>query len=242
MADESKEELKRRKKEAKAQIKNLKSQQKDNKKEINRIKEENGQRNPSARLTVILVILFLLILLLLIKLDVGGFGTKVLGPIIGDVPYVNKILPASAQQETSGDAVAKAEDNTEEVEATTEAEVTTEAATTEAPKKKNNKKSSNKKNEDISDSGSGGSDGGNGSDNSGGDVSTLNLDPTLKMYVETYTNMEPATAAAILEGMSGDYPLVADILINMDATTRANILAAMNPNNATKISKIMEGR
>lgn len=88
--DESKKELKQRKKEAKAQIKDLKRQQKDNRKEISRIKEESGQSHPSAMLTLVLVIVFLLILICLIKLDVGGFGSKVLGPVIGDVPYVNK--------------------------------------------------------------------------------------------------------------------------------------------------------
>lgn len=39
--------------------------------------------------------IWLLILGLLIKLDVGGFGSNVMTPILRNVPVVNKILPAS---------------------------------------------------------------------------------------------------------------------------------------------------
>lgn len=230
--DEAKKELKQKKKEAKAQIKDLKRQQKDNRKEISRIKEESGQSHPSAVLTIILVFIFLLILVLLIKLDVGGFGSKVLGPVIGDVPYVNKILPASAQMEVSGNATAK-NDTTEDqadnntTEATTQA--TTQAATTRAPKQ-----------EEASNGDGAGSSGSSDSGAGGGASNTSNLDPTLQTYVDTYNSMEAKSAAPILEGMSGDYHLVAEILVNLEPQKRADILAAMSTNNAAKIMKIME--
>lgn len=227
--DENKEELKRKKKEAQVQIKNLKQQQRDNKKEIYRIKEESGQSNPSAVLTIILVVVFLLILLLLIKLDVGGFSSNVLGPAIGDVPYVNQILPKSARQEVSGDAKAKKSDAVTESKEEATTESTTEAATTQAPVKVNTDNSEENPNPDSSST----------------DVATENtkqMDSTMQVYVDTYTNMEPASAAAILEGMSGDYDLVAQILTNMEAQPRADILAAMSTNNAAKIMKIMESQ
>ena len=44
--------------------------------------------------TLVIVIIWVAILCLLIKLDVGGFGSGVLAPILKDVPVVNKILPA----------------------------------------------------------------------------------------------------------------------------------------------------
>ena len=44
--------------------------------------------------TVVIVIIWVAILCLLIKLDVGGFGSGVLAPILKDVPVVNMILPA----------------------------------------------------------------------------------------------------------------------------------------------------
>ena len=46
--------------------------------------------------TVVIVIIWVAILCLLIKLDVGGFGSGVLAPVLKDVPVVNKILPADA--------------------------------------------------------------------------------------------------------------------------------------------------
>lgn len=231
--DENKKELKQKKKEAKAQIKDLKRQQKDNRKEISRIKEESGQSHPSAVLTIVLVLIFLLILIILIKLDVGGFGSKVLGPVIGDVPYVNKILPSSAQMEVvSGNATAK-NDTTEDKadEKTTEetTEATTQAATTRAPK-----------NSDTETEGSSGSSGGSAASAAGTSSNTSTLDPTLQTYVDTYNSMDAKSAAPILEGMSGDYHLVAEILVNLEPQKRADILAAMSTNNAAKIMKIME--
>ena len=44
--------------------------------------------------TLVIVIIWVAILCLLIKLDVGGFGSGVLAPILKDVPVVNMILPA----------------------------------------------------------------------------------------------------------------------------------------------------
>ena len=41
---------------------------------------------------------------MLIKLDVGGFGSGVLAPVIKDVPYLNKILPDSVTEEVSTEA------------------------------------------------------------------------------------------------------------------------------------------
>ena len=43
--------------------------------------------------TIFIVIVWLAILALLVKLDIGGFGSGVLEPVLKDVPYVNRILP-----------------------------------------------------------------------------------------------------------------------------------------------------
>ena len=47
-----------------------------------------------ALITFFIVIIWLAILCLLIKLDVGGFGSGILAPVLQNVPVVNKILPA----------------------------------------------------------------------------------------------------------------------------------------------------
>ncbi len=46
--------------------------------------------------TVVIVIIWMAILALLVKLDVGGFGSNVLAPVLGNVPVLNKILPENA--------------------------------------------------------------------------------------------------------------------------------------------------
>lgn len=51
--------------------------------------------------TLILVAIWLAILALLVKMDVGGFGSTVLTPLLKDVPYVNKILPDSEEMEST---------------------------------------------------------------------------------------------------------------------------------------------
>lgn len=234
--DDNKEALKRQKQEARSQIKNLKSQQKENKKEIKRIKSENGKSGAGTGLVIVLVIFFLLLLLLLIKLDVGGFGSQVLAPAIGDVPYLNRILPAgsvSSDALSSSDVSEKAAGKKKKKEKKKKAAATTTEAATEAVTAAPATTAASATTEA---SGTSGSDSGGGSAAS----ATTQMDPAMQVYVDTYEKMDADKAAAILEGMTGDYDLVARILINMDPQSRADILAAMSTENAEKIMKYME--
>ena len=52
--------------------------------------------------------------------------------------------------------------------------------------------------------------------------------------------MKPKQAAAIFNSMTDNLQLAAKILENMNAEDRGNILGAMNPDTAAKITKIME--
>ena len=61
--------------------------------------EEEGGTFSIVLITFFIVLIWLAILGLLIKLDVGGFGSSVLRPIIQDVPVLNLILPDTAQDE-----------------------------------------------------------------------------------------------------------------------------------------------
>lgn len=88
-----KEERKRLKAEQKAQKKEAKKRAKelaDQEAEL----EEEGTGVPIFLTTVAIVCIWLLILCVLIKLDVGGFGSGVLAPVLKNVPVVNKILPS----------------------------------------------------------------------------------------------------------------------------------------------------
>lgn len=91
-------------KKIKEERKKLKAEQKEQRKEAKRRArelsdqeaelEEEGSNLPIFFTTIAIVLVWLFILGFLIKLDVGGFGSGVLKPILKDVPVVNKILPS----------------------------------------------------------------------------------------------------------------------------------------------------
>lgn len=60
--------------------------------------EEEGGAFSVALIIVFIVIIWLAILALLVKLDIGGFGSGVLYPILKDVPVLNMILPDVAEE------------------------------------------------------------------------------------------------------------------------------------------------
>jgi len=59
-------------------------------------------------------------------------------------------------------------------------------------------------------------------------------------YAKAYSEMKPKQAAAIFNAMTDNLQLAAKILENMNAEDRGNILGAMDPETAAKITKIME--
>jgi flagellar motility protein MotE (MotC chaperone) len=92
-----KEERKKIKDEQKAQKKEAKQRAKEISKQEAELSEDEEAGGVSVFLvTLVIVIIWIGILCLLIKLDVGGFGSGVLAPVLKDVPVVNKILPAES--------------------------------------------------------------------------------------------------------------------------------------------------
>ncbi len=94
-AEDSKAEvarIKEEKKALKAQAKELKKQRKALEAEEADVDDEGGAFSVIL-VTVVIILIWLAILALLVKLDVGGFGSNVLAPVIGNVPGLNKILP-----------------------------------------------------------------------------------------------------------------------------------------------------
>ncbi|MDY4820237.1 MAG: hypothetical protein SO173_01020 [Lachnospiraceae bacterium] len=92
LADEKKklkEEQKKQKKEATKRAKEIEAQEA----ELSADDESGGFFTVIATIGIILV--WVAILCVVIKLDVGGFGSKVLTPLLKDVPVVNLILPNS---------------------------------------------------------------------------------------------------------------------------------------------------
>lgn len=90
-----------------------KMRKKEEKKQKKAEKGKNAAENPEeeekeggaggkiamALITLLIIVIWIGILALLVKLDVGGFGSTVLHPILKDVPYVNKILPEVLPEE-----------------------------------------------------------------------------------------------------------------------------------------------
>ncbi len=70
-------------------------------------------------------------------------------------------------------------------------------------------------------------------------VQKLQYSQQVKDWAEAYSKMDASAAAQILEEMTGDTDLVAQILNNMASSKRAAILAAMTPLFAAKITKVM---
>ena len=92
-----KEERSKLKKDQKAQKKEAKQRAKEiSKQEAQLTEDEDGSGVSVVLVTLVIVIIWIAILCLLIKLDVGGFGSSVLAPVLKDVPVVNRILPADS--------------------------------------------------------------------------------------------------------------------------------------------------
>ena len=82
------------KKEEARQKKDIKKRAKEIAKQEAKLSDDEETGGFSAfLLTLIIVFIWVAILCVVIKLDVGGFGSDVLAPVLKDVPVVNKILP-----------------------------------------------------------------------------------------------------------------------------------------------------
>lgn len=105
--------VKAEKKQIQSEKKQLKSEQKQQKKEAKRRAREIARREDELAdedegggfatfaATILIVLVWLAVIVVIIKLDVGGFGSNVLTPILQDVPVVNKILPGNSILETN---------------------------------------------------------------------------------------------------------------------------------------------
>jgi len=94
---------KAQKKAERARKKEEKKQRKQMQESMPEEEESTGSKIAVVIATIVFILIWLAILALIIKMDIGGFGSTVLQPILKDVPYINKILPESAE-ETVADA------------------------------------------------------------------------------------------------------------------------------------------
>lgn len=99
-----KEEKRQFKQEQKAQKKEAKRRAAEIAKQEEALGEDGGNGLVTFFATILIVLLWLAIVCVVIKMDVGGFGSSVLTPILKDVPVINKILPSRAPASGSTDA------------------------------------------------------------------------------------------------------------------------------------------
>lgn len=71
-------------------------------------------------------------------------------------------------------------------------------------------------------------------------IEQISYDDKVQDYVKTYSQMQPKDAASIFDSMTNNLGLVADILMNMGAKARGDILANMEPETAARLTEIME--
>lgn len=273
----------------KNQIKNekkqLKSEQKQQKKEAKRRAREIAKREDQLEddeekggfgtflATIMIVMVWLAVILVIIKLDVGGFGSKVLTPILEDVPVLNRILPGNPVRETNDpESYGGYSSLTDAVEYIRQLELELEKAQT----------SNNEKDNEIAELNA--------------EVTRLKefeqrqvefqriktefyeeviyaekgpgaeayqkyyeaMDPSTAEYIyrqvvvqleeskeiqdwaAAFSQMKPKQAAKILEEMEDSLDVAARILKTVGAERRGDIMGAMDPEIAAKLTKIMD--
>ncbi|MCR4791221.1 MAG: hypothetical protein K5871_00570 [Lachnospiraceae bacterium] len=95
------DEKKQLKKDQAAQKKEAKKRAKEIAKQEEKLEsDEEGGGFVTFIATLFIVLLWLAVIVVIIKLDVGGFGSSVLAPVLKNVPVINKILPSSTASET----------------------------------------------------------------------------------------------------------------------------------------------
>lgn len=283
------DDAKLEKKRLKEEKKKLKAEQKEQKKlarqrarELDDREEELSEGEDASTgsvfaVTFVIVLIWIAILCLVVKLDFGGFGSKVLAPVLKDVPIVNLILPSTADPETDEQAKESEEyggytslkdavDYIKELELELER---AQASSSQSAQEIAQLKEQVERLKTFEDSQMEFqriktefyeevvyADKGPGIEEyrkyyEGMDPATAEYlykqvlqqseeSRKISEYVESYSSIKPASAAAIFSAMTDNLDLVSRILEAMDAEQRGAILAAMEPDLAARLTKMMD--
>ncbi len=98
-----KEERKKLKADSRAQKKQAKERAKELSKQESELDDDDSDSGTGSAIlvTFFIILIWIAILCLLIKLDVGGFGSNVLRPVLKDIPVISMILPDDHETETT---------------------------------------------------------------------------------------------------------------------------------------------
>lgn len=227
----------------KEKLKQLQQQKKQMSKEIDELKGNGtGSKVKGVLLFLLILLLFLGGMSAMIKADVGGFGSGVLAPIIGNINGLNKILPAGSvtnvsdtadSEDTNKQDTIDTANNTTKTQQTADASSTTETASAEAA---TDTQATSDSQAASNGTGISSTDTQNTTEQS---TESEVSDEDIADYADTYSKMDAESAAGILQNMTGDLRLVAKILESMTSSKRAKIMGKMDVNIASKITKIM---
>ena len=245
------EEKKKLKKEQQAQRKEAKRRAKEIAKQEDALDDgSEGNSLLTFGATILIVVLWMAVICAIIKLDIGGFGSSVVTPILKDVPVLNKILPANSITETTdGSAYGGYTSLKEEELDQLKAEV---LRLKEFENQQVEFQRIQKEFYDevvYSDKGPGAEEYKKyyeSMDPATAEyiykqvVTQLEESQEIQDYAAAYSAMKPKQAAAIFEQMTNNLDLAARILKVMSAEDRGKILGAMNSEVAAKITKIMD--
>ena len=228
---------------------------KKNKNEAVDGEEKGGSKLLSAIIVMLIILVWLVILCLLVKFDVGNFGSKVLRPVLKDVPVINKILPSASEDELVGEsdynystlsqALARIKElETENVNYATQVE---ELNTTVSNQTAFQQSKDNFYNEIVYGENAPSADTYiewyNQIDQESAEriyseiMENKKANSEIKELADSYAAMKPAQAADILEKMDNDLDTVASILNSMSAEDRGDILGSMNAQFAASVTK-----
>lgn len=262
-----KQEQKNQRKEAKKRAKELETQERELDEQI------DGTNASVVIVTIFIIVIWLGILGLLIKMDVGGFGSNVLKPILQDIPVINNILPSENATETNRNQEAyggysslrDAVDELQRVQAqleqaqntnTTYAEqIDTLYAEVQRLKTFEDNQVAFQEIRDrfyeevvYADNGPGPEEYREYYEEMNPElaeslykqvVQSVEKSQKYTDYANTYKNMKPEEAAKIFNSMTDNIELAAEILMALDSKTRGEIMGAMDPAIAARITRIM---
>ena len=267
-ADAKKQEKARKKEEKKKK----KLEKKAAKQEQEMVEEQEtvGGKLIVAVATIVIIAIWLGILALLVRLDVGGFGSTVLYPILKDVPYVNKILPEVRADETENEdypyttleeAIARIQELEGELDSVQQANKDggsqieeLQSQVRKLQKYRDNEAEFEALRQEFYEEVVFGDKAPDiaeyqkfyaaiNPDNAEvlykEVVEQQEYDSKVDDYVKTYSSIK-AKEAAIFNSMTDNLSLVKRILEKMSASSRGDILAAMNQDTAAKLTEMLE--
>ncbi len=258
-----KEERKKIKADQKAQKKEAKQRAKEiSAQEAQLAEDEDAGGVSVALVTIVIVIIWLAILCLLIKLDVGGFGTGVLAPVLKDVPVITddeeayggytslreavdyitelelELERAQTASNTDSEELEQLRAEIDRLQTFEDAQVEFDRIKTEFyeevvyAEKGPGAEAYQKYYESM--------------DPAMAEylykqvVEQVEVSKEIQDYAQTYSEMKPKEAAAIFESMTDDLDLAAKILYQMSAEDRGKILGVMDPEVAARLTRIMD--